>query len=178
MKHIGVFCASRDDLHPAYIATAEALGQHLAARGDALVYGGGSIGLMGVIARTVHAHGGTVIGVIPQRLLAREVGYREADELIISRGMDDRKQIIMARADGFLILPGGFGTMDELFEVLTLKQLGYHQKPIVLLNVEGFFDPLLALFEHLYATGTAYARYRGLYTVCATLEAALAALDD
>ncbi len=178
MKNIGVFCASRDDLHPAYIKAADTIARRMAARGDVLVYGGGSIGLMGVMARAMHEHQGTVVGVIPRRLMDREVGYREANELIISKGMDDRKQIIMARSDAFLILPGGFGTMDELFEVLTLKQLDYHDKPIILLNVEGFFNPLLDLFEHLYTTGTAHTKYRALYTVCQTIDEVFDVLDS
>jgi uncharacterized protein (TIGR00730 family) len=140
------------------------------------VYGGGSTGLMGRVARAVHAHGGRVVGVIPESMKSVEVAYLDADELIETRTMRQRKHEMDERADAFLILPGGFGTLEELSEVVTHRYLKFHDKPIVLLNADGFYDHLLGLFEHFMATGMAKPAYRDMYTVAEDVNAAMARL--
>lgn len=125
------------------------MGRLLGTHGYTLIYGGGNVGLMGALARSVHEHGGQVVGVIPEALKQREgVAYEVADQLITTMTMQKRKAIMFTRADAFLVLPGGYGTLEEFMEVLTLRQLGYHNKPIALVNTEGFYDRLLALFDH------------------------------
>lgn len=172
--HIGVYCASSNHVADRFIDEAEVLGRLIAERNDTLVYGGGQVGLMGVVARSVHEHGGTVIGAIPQALKDREgIAYGIADELHVTETMQQRKAIIFTRADAFIVLPGGFGTLEELTEVLTLRQLGYHDKSIAVVNVDGFFDPLIELFEHFFDQGMAHERYRGLYRVVDSSDAAL-----
>ena len=175
--NICVYCASSDRVPAAYFAAARALGAGMAQRSWALVYGGGSVGLMGALAEAVRASGGRVVGVIPQALLDREVGFRAADELIITATMRERKQIMDDRADAFVALPGGFGTLEELLEIMTLRQLGYHNKPILIVNLGGYFDPLLAQFERIYAERFTHDRVRGLYAVVDTVEAALEMLE-
>lgn len=175
--HVCVYCASSDDVPALYIEAAYTFGEGLARRGWPLVYGGGSIGLMGTVARAVHSSGGRVIGVIPQTLLEREVGYREADELIVTGTLRERKQIMDDRADAFAALPGGFGTLEELLEIMTLRMLGYHTKPIVIVNVGGYFDPLLAQFERIFTQNFAHERYRRLYAIKADPDSALEYLE-
>ena len=169
-KHICVYCSSSNAIAPEFFATATELGRLLAEQDWTLVYGGGKVGLMGALARSVHQHGGRVIGVIPEALRIKEVAYEAADELIITQTMQQRKAILADRADAFIGLPGGFGTLEEFFETLTAKQLGFHQKPIVLLNSENFFQPLLALFEHLYQGRFARPDNRFLYRVIAQAD--------
>jgi uncharacterized protein (TIGR00730 family) len=152
---------------------AEAFGALLARRGMGLVYGGGRVGLMGALARAVHAHGGKVVGVIPDFLRAREVAYEEADELIVTRDLRERKAIMESRSDAFVALPGGLGTLEEVLEILTLKQLSTHSKPVVFVNARGFFDPLLALFEQLYREQFTKPEYRSHYHVAAAAHEAL-----
>ncbi len=176
--HICVYCASSNAIAEHYFSMARTLGTEMAQRGWTLVYGGGSVGLMGELARAVHAARGTVIGIIPQRLLDLEVGYLESDELIVTTTMRERKRLMDERADVFLTLPGGFGTLEELLEILTLKQLGYHSKPIVIVNLNGFFEPLLAQFARIYEEQFTHDRYRDLYRIVDDLESALALLGD
>jgi uncharacterized protein (TIGR00730 family) len=150
MKNICVYCSSSDAVAPIYLETARALGARIAARGNTLIYGGANLGLMGELARAVHAGGGHVVGVIPQALQARGIAYAATDEVIITQDLRERKATMEARADAFIALPGGLGTLEELLEVLTLRQLQAHTKPIVLLNTANYYAPLLALFAHLY----------------------------
>ncbi|WP_457652281.1 LOG family protein [Rhodocaloribacter sp.] len=174
IRHVGVYCASSNHIDEKYFAVASETGRLLAERGHTLVYGGGNVGLMGTVARAVHEHGGEVFGVIPDALRQIEgVAYEVADELIITETMQERKRLMFTRAEAFLVLPGGFGTLEEFMEVLTLRQLGYHHKPIALVNTDGFYAPLLDLFEHYYRTGFARARYRALYHVAPTPADAL-----
>ena len=175
--NVCVFCASSNRVDTRFFAAARQLGRRLAERGDVLIYGGGMIGLMGEAARAVHAGGGRVVGVIPERLRIKEVAYEEADELIVTADMRERKAVLEQRSDAFLILPGGFGTLEELAEILTHQHLGYHDKPIAFLNVAGFYDPLLTLFEHFYATHTARATLRDTYFVTDRVDDALAYFD-
>jgi uncharacterized protein (TIGR00730 family) len=172
-----VYCSSSDHLAPEYYAAARELGVGLAQRGWGLVYGGGSIGMMGALARAVHSAGGQVMGVIPQALLDREVGYLEADELVVTTTMRERKRLMDERAEAFVTLPGGFGTLEELLEILTLRQLGYHNKPIIIVNLSGYFTPLLEQFERIFAQQFTAQRFRDLYTVVSTIEEAFSALE-
>lgn len=146
-KLLCVYCASSDRLDPKYAAAATELGHELVARGWGLVYGGGKTGLMGAIARAVKTGGGRVVGVIPEFMKARELAYDEADELVTVVTMRERKLLMETRADAFVALPGGFGTLEEIMEILTLRQLAVVNKPCVFLNQDGFYDPLLQLFK-------------------------------
>jgi cytokinin riboside 5'-monophosphate phosphoribohydrolase len=172
--HICVYCASSNHIPEIYFATARAMGEEMARRGWPLVYGGSSIGLMGALAEAVHAAGGTVIGIIPQALLDREIAYLQADDLIVTTTLRERKRLMEEHADAFVALPGGFGTLEELLEIMTLRQLAYHDKPIIIVNVDGYFDPLLDQFERIFAQGFTHGRYRDLYAV---VESSAAALD-
>ncbi|MEM6647567.1 MAG: TIGR00730 family Rossman fold protein [Bacteroidota bacterium] len=177
MPTLTVYCSSSSRVDAVFHAEAEAVGARMAEAGYSLMYGGGDIGLMGRVARAVHAHGGHVIGVIPEALREVEgVAYEACDELIITQTMQERKSILFTRTDGFLVLPGGFGTLEEFLEVLTLKQLHYHDLPIVVLNTNGFYDPMVTFFEHLYATRFARPNCRSLYHVAASIEDAMAYL--
>ncbi|HET7838189.1 MAG TPA: TIGR00730 family Rossman fold protein [Rectinemataceae bacterium] len=147
-----VFCGSSDGLRPAYLEAARAMGRELARRGIRLVYGGGDIGCMGALSRAALAAGGEVLGIIPKRLFER-VATAELSELIVASDMHDRKARMYGAADAFVALPGGVGTMDELFEAWTWRQLGYHQKPVGILEVEGYFAPFLSLIERISAEG-------------------------
>jgi hypothetical protein len=138
-----VFCGANRGNHPAYIQAAHALGRTLAQRSIGLIYGGGTVGMMGELARAAADEGGRLVGVIPEALMDRERINHAPGELIVVQTMQERKAKMASLADGFIAMPGGFGTLDELFEVITWAQLGIHNKPIGLLNVLGFFDPLL-----------------------------------
>lgn len=158
MKRICVFCGSSAGRRPEYRAAAEELGRILAARGLELVYGGGNVGLMGFVADACMAAGGGVIGVIPEALVGREVSGRAVEHVGITRlevvdSMHTRKARMAELADGFIALPGGFGTFEELFEILTWAQLGFHQKPIGLLDTAGYYDPLLTLCDRAVSEG-------------------------
>ncbi len=176
--HICVYCASSIRIPQIYIDTARELGQGLAQRSWTLVYGGGSVGLMGVIAETVHAAGGKVTGVIPQGLLDRELGYLAADDLIVTTTLRERKQIMEERADAFIALPGGFGTFEELLEIITLRQLGYHNKPIFIVNVNSYYSQMLAQFERCYAEGFAGPIYREMYTIVERIDQVFSLLEQ
>ena len=172
-----VYCSSSSRIEPAFGATGDEVGAELARRGHTLVYGGGSTGLMGRVARAVHAGGGRVVGVIPESMKSVEVAYLDADELIVTQTMRERKHEMDERADGFLVLPGGFGTLEELSEVITHRYLKFHDKPIVLLNTRGFYDHLIALFEHFIETGMAKDVYRDMYAVATSVDEALGLLE-
>ena len=151
LKSICVFCGSNFGSRPEYSAAAEALGYSLAARGIGLVYGGGKVGLMGKIADAVLSSGGTVTGVIPRALMLKEIGHEGLTELKIVNSMHERKALMAELADGFIALPGGFGTLDEFCEILTWAQLGLHHKPCGLLNVGGYYDHFSRLLDHAVA---------------------------
>jgi uncharacterized protein (TIGR00730 family) len=170
---ICVYCAASAHLAEHYFTAARELGDGIARRGWSLIYGGGGVGLMGAVAKAVRAGGGTVVGVIPQALLDRERAYLQADELIVTTTLRERKQLMDDHADAFITLPGGFGTLEETLEILTLRQLAYHDKSIVIVNIDGYFDPLLGMFEHIFGQGFAHARHRRLYAVAPSSEAAL-----
>lgn len=170
---ICVYCGSSTELDVVYIEAARELGRLIAARGHSLVYGAGNIGLMGELAAAVKEAGGHVTGVIPQRLVAYGLASEHIDELIVTETMAERKAIMESKAQGFIALPGGFGTLEELFQVLTLKQLHYLQAPIVLLNIAGFYDALLGCLEQLYAQHFARAEARMSYLVASSAAEAL-----
>ncbi len=151
MKRICVFCGSSSGARPEYADAARTLASLLAGRGIGLVYGGGKIGLMGILADAMLAAGGEVIGVIPRALLLKEVGHRGVTELRVVETMHERKALMSELSDGFIALPGGFGTLDEFFEILTWAQLGFHGKPCGLLNVAGYFDDILRALDHAVA---------------------------
>lgn len=144
-----VYCGSSDGADPGYRAAARELGAGLAARGIALVYGGGRNGLMGTVADAVLASGGQVTGIIPVHLEDREVAHRGLSELVVVTDMHQRKRVMAERADAFAVLPGGVGTLDETVEILSWRQLGLHQKPLIVVDVGGYWEPLAALFEHI-----------------------------
>jgi conserved hypothetical protein, DprA/Smf-related, family 2 len=147
LKRVCVYCGSQDGQAAVYREVAWAVGQRLAQQGIEVVYGGGHVGLMGVVADAALSAGGRVIGVIPERLLEREVAYRGVTEMYVTQTMHERKARMMELSDAFVALPGGIGTLDELFEIWTWRQLGYHNKPVGLLNVAGYYDGLLGFLD-------------------------------
>lgn len=159
---ICVFCGSNIGIRDSYAQSARLLGATLIRRGVGLVYGGGRVGLMGILADTLLEKGGEVIGVIPQALVAKEVAHQGLTKLHVVASMHERKALMAELADGFVALPGGLGTFDELFEIFTWAQLGLHRKPIGVLNVEGYFDPLLKLIDHSSAEGFIRPEHRQL----------------
>ena len=150
-KLLCVYCASSDRIDPKYVAAATELGREMVERGWGLVYGGGKTGLMGAVARAVKSHGGRVVGIIPEFMKARELAYDEADELVTVVTLRERKLLMETRADAFVTLPGCFGTLEEIMEILTLRQLDVVKKPCVFLNQDGFYDDLIRLFEKMLA---------------------------
>lgn len=174
---VGVFCGSRTGSDPAFAVLAAALGTAIGRRGWRLVYGGGEVGLMGVVARAALDAGGTVLGVIPQRLLDREVGKRDLTELRVTATMLERKADLIREADAFVALPGGLGTLDEILDVLTLRQLGYHAKPMLLLDHEGFWRGFAAVVTHFVEAGFAEASAVRLQELVPDLKSVLARLD-
>ena len=176
-RTICVYCSSSDTVDDVFFDAARKLGTLIGQRGDTLVFGGGRIGLMGEVARAVHAAGGRVIGVIPESMRDDEVDYTDADELIWTDHMRTRKQAMDDRADAFVALPGGLGTLEELAEILVLKQLRYHRKPVAILNADGFYDPLLDLFDHMIQASFARDKVRSLWHVSESPESVYAYID-
>ena len=165
MKSVCVFCGGNPGARPSYRTAAERLGEALAARGLTLVYGGASVGLMGAVADAALARGGRVVGVLPEFMTAREVGHEGLTELLLVGSMHERKAEMAARADAFVALPGGYGTLDELFEVLTWAQLGLHHKPCALLDVDGYYAPLVAFLDRAAAEGLLRPEHRAMLFV-------------
>ena len=165
MKRVCVFCGSNPGNDPAYEAATAALGRLIAGRGLGLVYGGSNVGLMGTLADAALAGGGEVIGVIPRSLVDREVAHRGLTDLRVVDTMHQRKALMADLADGFIATPGGYGTLDELCEILTWAQLGIHTKSLGLLNVLGYWDPFLAFLDHAVAAGFLKRAHRGLVQV-------------
>ena len=153
LKNIVVFCASSPGHGPSFVEAAKVVGQVFVERGIRLVFGGGRVGLMGAVADSVMAHGGSVVGVIPKFLNSKEIGHTGITELIEVDTMHERKTKMNNLCDGVIALPGGFGTMEELFEMTTWGQLGLHKKPIGILNVDGFYDHLINFIQHMVDTG-------------------------
>ncbi len=172
-----VYCGSSPGNDPAYSAAAASVGRLIAERGLGMVYGGGAVGLMGIVADSAMAAGGTVTGVIPENLFPREVAHQGLTELILVPNMHIRKAEMFSRADAFIALPGGFGTLEELAEVLTWTQIGVHDNPVGLLNLDGFYDPLLAWIDHAVDQGFAKPANRDLLLVADDPEQLLDALS-
>jgi len=149
IKTVCVYCGSGPGTNPRFVEAAHALGKNFAENNIRLVYGGGSVGLMGAIAKSVLDHGGVVTGIIPDFLRARENALTRVQEMIVTPDMHERKRLMFERSDAFVALPGGVGTLEELVEILTWQQLGRHAKPVLLANIDGFWEPLLALFAHM-----------------------------
>jgi uncharacterized protein (TIGR00730 family) len=174
--HVCVFCGARMGASPAYTRAATALGQRIGERGLGLVYGGARVGLMGALADAALAAGAPVLGVLPRSLSSVEVAHAGLTELVLVDGLHARKARMTAESDAFVALPGGFGTLDELFEALTWAQLGLHTRPLGLLNVDGFWDPLVATIDRQVAEGFVTASDRARLSVEATADALLDAL--
>ncbi|HZP74896.1 MAG TPA: TIGR00730 family Rossman fold protein [Pseudolabrys sp.] len=151
IKRICVYCGSSPGTNPAFVTAAQTLGTLMAKNGVGLVYGGGGAGLMGAVGKAVNEHGGHVTGIIPEFLMSRERALRDINDLVVTKDMHERKRLMFERADAFVALPGGIGTLEELVEQLTWVQLGRHKKPVVIANIEGFWDPLCALLDHMRA---------------------------
>jgi hypothetical protein len=176
IRNIAVFCASASGAHPVYRAAAEELGRALATRNIGLIYGGSNVGLMKAVAEAALAENGKVIGVIPEVLVDLEVAHHGITELHITSTMHTRKALIGEKADAFIALPGGFGTFEELFEVLAWHTLNIHGKPILLLNVNGFYDKLVSFLDHCVVEGMLKPKSRELLRITDSVEDALAQL--
>ncbi len=173
LRRVAVYCGSSNGQRTEYVEQAKAVGRALAQRQLGLVYGGGGLGLMGACAEAALAHGGEVIGVIPRALAGKERLNDLVTDLRVVRTMHERKTLIVELSDAFIALPGGFGTFDELFEAVTWAQLSIHQKPIGLLNVAGYFDPLLVMVERAVTEGFVQPRYRQLINAATDVETLL-----
>lgn len=170
MKRLAVYCGSATPENPAYIECARLVGRTLAQRGIGVVYGGGRLGLMGATADAALEAGGDVIGVIPEALVGSEVAHRGCTELHVVRNMHERKAMFTDLSDGFVTIPGGVGTMDELWEAISWAQLGYHSKPVGLLNAEGFYDHLIAFNRHMADVGFIREAHRGIMVIADTID--------
>lgn len=177
LSSVCVFCGSSSGDDPAFAEAARHLGATLAERGVQLVYGGGEVGLMGEVADACLAGGGRVVGIIPKGLFSKEIAHHGLTELVEVASMHERKALMYDRSDAFLALPGGLGTLEELAEVVTWTQLGLHAKPLALVDVAGFWQPLVAQLDHMAAVGLLKAQNRAIVRHAATVEGALAALE-
>ena len=182
LRSICVYCGSNPGKSPEYAEAAERLGRDMAEADVRLVYGGGSVGLMGIVARTVLACGGNVTGIIPQFLKDREVMLKEVSELIVTADMHERKRIMFERSDAFVALPGGIGTLEEVVEMMTWAQLDQHEKPILIVNINGFWDPLIAQFGRMTGDGFLHKEFLGDHIdlpvrFCGTAEAVVPTLQ-
>src|SRR6516165_9682516 len=178
IRRLCVYCGSAGGFDEKYRKAAKELGTRLAAAGIGLVYGGGRVGLMGLLADAVLAGDGEVIGIIPSRLRDAELAHPGATELIVVETMHDRKRLMAEKADAFAILPGGIGTLDEMFETVSWKQLGLHDKPILLVDIDGYWAPLRALLDHIVVNGFARPQTRRLLNVVPSVAALMAALSE
>jgi uncharacterized protein (TIGR00730 family) len=176
LSSICVFCGARSGTNPAYTAAAIAVGTAIAAEGWRLVYGAGDVGLMGEVARSAQAAGAPTMGVIPTHLMTQERGKRDLTQFVVTEDMHERKKVMFMNSDAIVVLPGGAGSLDEFFEVLTWAQIGLHAKPIFLLNSEGYWNPLIALIDHTIAHGFATDSLKSHFTTVNDVPALTAAL--
>ena len=174
-KSVCLFCGSSETVHPDYLAAARAFGRQTAEAGWRLVYGGGGVGLMGASARAAHAAGGRVLGVMPGFLRSRERLFDEVETLVVT-SMHERKTIMYDQSDAFVVAPGGVGTLEEVIEVLSWKRLDLHTKPVIFLNLNGFWDALLTVMDHSIEEGMTPVSFRQAWVVCDTVEAAIEAV--
>lgn len=177
LRSVCVFCGARAGVNPAHADAARDLGALIARRGWRLVYGAGDVGLMGEVARSAMASGAKTFGVIPTHLLGREQGLRDLGQFVITEDMHERKKVMFMNSDAVVVLPGGAGSLDEFFEVLTWAQIGLHSKPIYLVQSANYWDPLVALIDHVIAEGFADASLAGHYRTVADIAALAVALD-
>lgn len=175
---ICVYSSSSCNIDKIYFETATELGRQMALHGDTLLFGGGLLGLMGTTAKAVHQNSGKVIGVIPKALNLEGIVYENCDELIVTEGLRERKAVMDSKSNAFIALPGGYGTLEEILEIITLKQLGYHNKPVVILNVNGFYRHLLTLFEQIIDLHFAKSDCRQLYQVADNVQDTLAYIEN
>jgi uncharacterized protein (TIGR00730 family) len=178
IRRLCVYCGSSDAVEDRYRKAADELGARLAAAEIELVYGGGRVGLMGLLANAVLRANGTVIGIIPTRLVDAEAAHTGVTELVVVDSMHDRKRVMAEKADAFAILPGGIGTLDEFFEIVSWKQLSLHDKPILLVDVGGYWAPLRALLDHIISKGFARPQTREFVHVVPSVSALMAALSE
>jgi hypothetical protein len=178
IRRLCVYCGSSGAVEPRYREAASELGARLAAAGIELVYGGGRVGLMGLLADAALTTNGKVTGIIPRRLLDAEVAHLGVTELVVVDNMHDRKRLMAEKADAFAVLPGGIGTLDELFEMLSWKQLELHDKPILLVDIGGYWAPLRALLDHIVVNGFARPQTRRLLHVVPSVSGLMAALSE
>lgn len=176
LRSVCVFCGSRPGANPAYVTDAQAVGRAIAENGWRLVYGAGDVGLMGEVARAALSSGAASMGVIPTHLMDQERGKYDLGELVITQTMHERKQVMFVNSDAILVLPGGAGSLDEFFEVLTWRQIGLHKKPIILLNTDGYWAPLIQILDHVIDHGFAAPSMRTFVTVADTVSDATDAL--
>ncbi len=176
LPSVCVYCGSRFGARAEYREDAASLGRSLAEAGWRLVYGAGDVGLMGAVANAAQTAGGATLGVIPQHLLAREVGKRDLTQFVVTENMHERKKVMFVNSDATVVLPGGAGSLDEFFEVLTWAQLGLHRKPIVLLNTQGYWAPLIQLIDHVIKEGFAEQSLEEFFTIAETVPAAMSIL--
>lgn len=177
IKSVCVFCGSRSGNDPAYMHEAEVLGTGLADAGLRLVYGAGDVGLMGSVARAAQAAGGETFGVIPRHLVEWEVGKTDLTTYVVTETMHERKKVMFMNCDAVVVLPGGAGSLDELFEVLTWRQLGLHAKPVIIVNTSGYWDKLIGLLQHVVASGFAGDDILDFFQTVPDAKAALRAVD-
>ncbi len=177
-KMLCVYCASSDRLDPKYAEAASALGREMVRRGWGLVYGGGKVGLMGAVAKAVKSSGGRVVGVIPEFMKVKELAFDEADEMHSVVTMRERKLLMETKADAFVALPGGWGTIEEIMEILTLRQLDVLRKPVVIFNQDGFYDDLLKFFDRMVAEKFNKPSNLKLFTVARTVDEIFAQLEN
>ena len=177
-RSVCVYCGARFGKNSTYLATAETLGKSLADCNWRLVYGAGDVGLMGAVARAAQDAGGETFGVIPTHLINQEVGKTDLTHFIVTETMHERKKVMFVNADAVVVLPGGAGSLDEFFEVLTWRQLGLHDKPIILINADSYWSPLLGLLEHIVDQGFADANVLDFITVVPDAETAINALKE
>ncbi|MCP4762246.1 MAG: TIGR00730 family Rossman fold protein [archaeon] len=177
-KIICVFCSSSEAISEIYRENSRKLGKLIAMEGWNLVYGGADVGLMGILSREVKKSGGKILGVIPEMMVGFGIQNKGDDEKIITKTMHERKSIMEEQANAFIVLPGGFGTLEEMMEVITLKQLGYHNKSIVILNINGFYDNLMIFFEKMFTEHFAKRQYTKLYHVTSDLNDAISYIKN
>ncbi|NET71612.1 MAG: TIGR00730 family Rossman fold protein [Sphaerospermopsis sp. SIO1G2] len=170
-KHICVFCGAQNAVPQQHLEAGRVFGEFMAKHQLGLVYGGGDCGVMGAVANAVLEHNGWVTGIFPENLRQIEEEHQSLSEIVIVDDMHSRKQLMYKRSDMFIIFPGGFGTMDETFEILTWRQIGLHQKPVIIFNHDGYWDHLVALFDTIIASGFATSETRDLYEVVDTMDA-------
>ena len=173
---ICVYCGSRPGVDPSYLETAQSIGHMIAEEGWRLVYGAGDVGLMGAVARSAQSAGAETFGVIPKHLVDWEVGKTDLTSYVVTETMHERKKVMFMNCDAVVVLPGGAGSLDEFFEVLTWRQLGLHEKPVLLLNINGYWDPLLALIKHVTDQGFADESLHGFYETVSDAGTCRAAL--